>query len=360
MAELGINILNNLANTSLDFYTDLSNDNNPVLQHIQDKPLLKFLRSGQGTFSGSKEYIDMPFVAETVTQLQSYVGDDTVTYSNPDKVKRVKFPWKETHAGLEMTETELNRNGIYVLDNSGGAQKHGNISDSEKIQLQNLMKYKMQDMMEGVLDGLDDMFHGDGTAAATDVPGIQALIPDDPANATIGGVDLSLAANAKFRNRAHCNLTGSGGQDNRWDVSQMGIAQRMQAEMRQLRRFGGRPTKALAGSDFLDQLISELLEKGNYTDSGWSSSGDTNIEVADVRYGNMVFSYDPKMDDLGMVKRCYLIDPRHLKLQVLKGYDIKRRNPTRSSAKYSLLKGIQWKGAMTIDKPNTCSVIEFK
>ena len=76
MAELSSDLLNNLANSALDFFVDLNNRENPVWQHLQTKPLLNALRKGQKTFGGAKEYISTSATIDVISNYLGYITSD--------------------------------------------------------------------------------------------------------------------------------------------------------------------------------------------------------------------------------------------------------------------------------------------
>ena len=130
----------------------------------------------------------------------------------------------------------------------------------------------------------------------------------------------------------------------------------MHTEMRQLRRYGGRPNLALAGSDFLDAIGAELRAKGNYSDTGFARRGSNNLGMAEVSYNGLVFQYDPTLDDLSKSKYCYVMDTKHIKLMTMDGEDMKQHSPARPSDKYVMYRALTYTGGLVIDQPNTCGI----
>jgi hypothetical protein len=80
------------------------------------------------------------------------------------------------------------------------------------------------------------------------------------------------------------------------------LVQTLQNEIRQLRRYGGRPNLWLAGSSFLDWFEQELRAKGNYTLEGWDKGSAIDASVADLAFKGIAIKYDPTLDDLGRQK----------------------------------------------------------
>ena len=242
--------LDNIANAALDYYIDKGN---VYAQSLQDKPLLQAMDSGAKTFPGGKGELSVAVKGTYTTTVSGYTHNDTVTYANPANIKRANYAWKEHHAGISLTLTELKKDGISVTDSttSSGTSNH---SGRDQTVLANLFQDKLDDMMEGYSRGMNDFLFGDGTADAAAIAGIQSLILDNPTTGTVGG--LSVATNTWWRNRANVAIsTTATGQE---------LIELLHTEMRQLKRFGGKPTIAVCGSAFLDRLADELRRNGNY------------------------------------------------------------------------------------------------
>ena len=117
----------------------------------------------------------------------------------------------------------------------------------------------------------------------------------------------------------------------------------LHTEIRQLKRFGGKPTIALAGSAFMDRLADEIRRNGNYSNQGFSKNMD--ISVGDISYAGLKFQYDPTLDDLTISgkdpdKRCYIIDPSKLYLHYMDGEKMKRHAPARPATQYVMYRAI--------------------
>src|SRR5262245_7719076 len=187
--------LNNIANAALDYYIRRQ----PFLQTIQDKPLLDALVGSKKTFPGGKGNIDLPVKGDYTTQMVGYTHDDSVNYANPANIKRVFYAWKEEHAGIMVTGTELKIDGISVTNDGGewGTSMH---SDREMTALVNLLEDKLEDMGEGTSRSLNTQFWGDGTTDPKAIAGVKAYIFDVPAVGLTGGLDRATVA--WWRNRA--------------------------------------------------------------------------------------------------------------------------------------------------------------
>lgn len=341
--------LNNIAASALDYHIK----GEAFAQSIQEKPLLQALTKKQKTFAGGKGNITVPVVFNYTTAISGYTHNDTVAYANPANTKRASFPWKEIHAGISLTNTELKIDGITVVDTLNGenTSKH---SDRELTVLTGLLEAKLNDMTEGWAKSFNTMLWQDGTLDAKKVPGLLSMITDDPTTGTVGGFDRSLADFALWRNRAAVGankLTYVSG-------SQV-ISKYLRNEVRQLKRYGGKPTLILCGSGFIQKLEAEVESKGLYTQQGFVKNGTTDIGLAKIQLlGVGEFLYDPTLDDLGLTNRCYFIDESNINLMVMEGEDKKTHAPARPHDQYVLYRAMTWTGGLIGKQFNGCGVYE--
>lgn len=340
--------LDNIANAALDFYMKGKAES----QTLQDRPLVRALRAGMKTFPGGKEAIRKNVKGNYTTTMQGYSHDDTVSYANPANIRQAEYFWRELHSGISVTHTELKKDGISVVDTNG--EQTTNHSDREMTAITNIFEDKLEDMDEGSERSFNRICWLDGTQDAKVFPGIQSIIlpTSTVATGTTGGIDR--AANSWWRNRA---LTG--GSKITASATSQTLTKTLRAEVRQLRRYGGRPNFWPAGSDFIAALELEVHEKGIYTQEGFINSGKTDIGMADISLrGAGKFEYDPTLDDLGLSKFAYGIDTRRLFLDVMEGEDMKRHSPARPPEKYVLYRGMTWTGGMVATQLNCHGVYE--
>lgn len=339
--------LENIANTTLDHHMR----GQPESQTIQEKPFLKALKSGQKTFPGGKEFITGRVKNDYTTQFMGFDGDDTVVYRNPANIKQFQYSWKELHAGIQLTLSELKKQGISVVDSLTG-EETTKATEAEELTLANILDDKLEDLDEGTARSHNSINWGDGTASPKIYAGVLSFISDDPTTGVVGGIDR--ATNTWWRNRSRVGaskITSS--------ASLQTLTKVLREEVRQLFRYGGRPSLILAGSDFIELLEAEIHEKGVYTQSGFASNKATDISMADISMrGVGTIKYDPTLDDIGRSKFCYFIDPRKLFLMVMQNEDMKVHNPARPPEKYVLYRGITWTGTMIATKLNCHGVYE--
>ena len=339
--------LDNIANAALDFYVK----GQPLSQQIQDKPLLAAMKEAQKTFGGGRGEIKGNVKADYTTAFMGYEHDDVVSYVNPANIKQYTYPWKELHAGIQMTLTELKKAGISVVD-SANSESTTNHSQQELFEISNLLEDKLEDMDEGTARSMNLIYWQDGSQSAKVFPGVQALVADDPTTGVVGGIDR--AANTWWRNRAAVGVNKITA-----DKTNQTLTKFLRSEVRQLRRYGGQPKLWLCGSKFIENLELEVFEKGVYTQQGFVNKGNTNIGMAAINMmGVGDAMYDPTLDDLGRSKFAYLLDMRHLFPYVMEGEDMKTHSPARPAAQYVMYRGVTWTGALTVRKLNCHEVIE--
>jgi hypothetical protein len=338
--------LENAANAAIDFHFKRGT---VVSQTLQDKPLLETMMGKMKTFQGGQANITVRVKGIYSTTIQGFTADDTVNYQNPVNIKTAVYPWKLIHAGISFTMHELLKNGISVTDTTDGSTTS---THQEQVALANLLQDKLEDMQEGTDRGFNKMFWQDGTQDSNLIPGLQSMITQTPtAGGTVGGVDQ--VANSWWQNRVSLGLNTS-------SAANQTVVQTLQREIRQLRRFGGKPTLWLAGSSFMDWFEQELRSKGNYTLEGWANKGKIDAAVADLAFKGNDIKYDPTLDDLGQAKYLYVIDPRHIYPMVIQGENMKKHTPARPENKYVFYRAVTFAGGFVCDQRNCHGVYSIQ
>ncbi len=274
-----------------------------------------------------------------------------MSYANPANLKRVEYPWKEIHAGITVTLTELKIDGISVADSTTGA-KTVEHSDRELTALTGLLEDKLDDMAEGWSRTFNLMLWKDGTQDAKQVAGIMALITDDPTTGVIGGLDRATVT--WWRSRAMVGANKITASENNQTLTKT-----LRTEIRQLIRYGGKPDLVLAGSDFIGNLETEIQAKGIYTQQGFANNGKNDIGMGQISIrGIGDVNYDPTLDDLGFSKRCYFIDTKGIGMRVMDGEDKKTHSPARPATQYALYRAMTWTGGLVAQQLNSSGVYE--
>lgn len=337
--------LENIHNQALDAYVR----GEILTQTIQDKPLLKAMRANMKTFAGGKGEIKGNVKGDYTTEFLGYSHDDTVTFTNPANVKQYKYTWFEMHGGFSTTFTELKHDGITVVDSVTGG-KTTEKSGREMQAITDILADKFEDMDEGLARSLNETMWRDGTQDPKAFPGVLAALTTTPTTGVFAGIDR--AANSWWRHRTSLGITQS--------ATNHTLIRTLGQELRQLRRYGGRPTLWLCGSSFLDALDLEARTGGNSQYTTENVSGKkVNIDVANFGFSGMsgaTFEYDPTLDDLGYAKYCFAIDPKHMRMRVMEGEDMRRHNPARPYDKFVLFHSVTFTGCMETRRLNVHGV----
>jgi len=341
--------ISNISAAAFDYYLK----GQPLAQTLQDRPLLNALQGAKKTFSGGAGFIRRNVKGEYTTGFTGYDTDDVLSFKNPANMRQINFPWRELHGGIQMTLTELKKDGISVSDSADGEDKSEH-SQNDLTRISSLLADKLDDMTEGLARSLNTISWGDGTADPKSFPGVQAFIADNPTSGVVAGLDRG--STTWWRNRA---LTALSGGAITASAANQTLSQTLRREVRQLKRYGGKPTLLLAGAGFLDKLETEVQSKGYYSQTGFTNKGSTQIGLADIEMrGVGSFQYEPTLDDIGRTNYCYVIDPRHLYLMVMDGEDMKQHNPARPHDQLVIFQGCTWTGAMIVDQLNCHGVYQ--
>jgi hypothetical protein len=360
--------LDHVANGALDYYF---NKGDALQQSIQSRPMLKKMEGKAKAFPGGKGDIDLAIQGKFGDGsgndvLKGYSYDDTVAFYNPTNLQRIKFPWREHHIGITVTETELKNDGISVTDEMGSTSEH---TGRDVTMLINLFQNKLFDFGEQYSISLNNLLWGDGTGDAKALAGIRSIIVPDPSIGTIGGMDRSVAANAFIRNRARTAAFGTkvgatpalavhgGGAVTSATANGGALWQTLQVELRQLRRYGGQPDTFLAGSDFIGALETEMRANGYYSQTGFKKAGDG--AMGPMLFDGTTVEYDPTLDDLGFAKRGYWFDSRHIFLMKMTGEWRKVRKPARAHDKFVMYRSITSTGQLVAQQANSALVIDI-
>lgn len=335
----------NISAAVLDFHEK----NQPKSQVKQVRPLYDDLMAGKKTFPGGKEFITGPVKGQYTTSFAGYTHDDEQAYANPANVRRYQAPWFEIGAGIQVTYTELKKDGISVTDTVTGKSTSTH-SQSEKVALVNLLEDKIEDLEEGGARSFAEMLWRDGTQDSKAVPGIRSLIVNAPTTGTRLGIDA--AANSWWRNKVNLAIDSS-------TASNQNLINAMQKDIRQLRRYGRPKHKLYAGADFIDAFEKELRSKGNYTLEGFNKSSATDPGMADVAFKGMMIQYEPLLDDLSLAKYGFMLDLNAIKLRPMEGEDMRDHTPARPPEKYVLYRARTWTGGLVADQMNTSEVFSI-
>ena len=346
--------LDNIANSALDYFL---NKGDYWMQAIQKKPFVAAMEKNAKTFPGGKGNISVAVKGATGAagvndQLQGFTHDDSVNFYNPANMKRAAYPWREMHLGLSVTHTELKMDGLSVTNTTTGEGTSSH-SGRDMHVLVNLFQSKLEDLAEQYAYSLNRLFWGDGTSDPKALAGIRALLTTTPTTGVVGGIDR--ATSAWWRNRS-----AIGGSAIVSNVANGGnLLQFLQAEFRQLTRYGGTPDTCFCGSDFLGALEMETRANGLYSMSGFSGTQNNAAMGGFVLPGGAKVVYDPTLDDLGTPKRMYWIDTSAIFLEKMEGEWKRTHHPARPENKFVLYRSITCTGQLVARQLNSSGVYDI-
>ena len=338
--------LASIANAALDYYFEKGK---AFKQSIETKPLIAAMERKAKTFSGGKGDISIGIKGNYGDGtgndvLTGYTHDDTVAFYTPSNIQRANYPWREVHIGLTLTNTELKIDGLSLTNTSMGMNTNGH-SGREMHVLVGLLEDKIEDLGEQYLRGLNTMFWGDGTSDALGFAGVTSIVVDDPTTGTVGGIDR--ATDVWWRNRANLAIASS-------PANGGVLAQTLQEEYRQLRRFGGNPDLFLAGSDFIAALEVEMRANGYYSDTGFTGGGD--MAMGGIKFKGVNIQYDPALDNDSKAKYGYWLDTKNICLFKMEGEWRKNHDPARPADQFVVHRSITSTGQVCATQCNSSGV----
>ena len=343
---ISISALSERTNTALDFYTRT----NTVGQNIFNKPLLKHLEAGKKDFPGGLGYVSGPVRGSWASDQSGFFGwysdSDQVTFVHPDNVLQAKAIWREWHAGIVLSFSDLKRNGVMV-DTSGKPVN----TPAREIQIVNdwLEDKITNDFGESLSRALNQELWGDGTQSAKAIVGLRGVLDTTVTSGTVLGLDR--ATYPFWQHRYNANVP--------YNTDTLALLNFLDDEVIQLMKYGGQPDVALAGSDFLGALRREIRKSGYLQNANWNKDQATQVKMADVQYGNMLFEYDPFLDQLGYAKRCYILDSRHIKLMPMKGSWGQVNAAVRPYDQFVMFKSVTGTGTLAFDQLNCHGVYQI-
>jgi len=345
---LGMVVAQDIANAVLDHYER----GKTLAQTIQDRPLLRVLMENKKEFPAGKtnvvEQIQGQFMSDTPGFLQGYSQDDALNFNQAQNILQASYPWKEVAANLWITHTELKQDGITITDHQEEHEHSGREIDI----LTDLLENRIMDFDESYDRTTNLMFWQDGTQDAKKVPGLLSILTDTPNQGTTGGQNRATYWWWQHRSFVGANKIAA-------SASDQTLSRRLRAELRQLRRYNGKPTVALCGEAFIEALELEVAEKGLYTQEGFTKEGKTDLGMAKIRMRGLgTFEYDPTLDDLGLSKRCYIFDTKMIKMRPMMDENNKTLTPERPYQYLVFLHTKTWTGAFTAKQLNGSGVYE--
>jgi hypothetical protein len=345
--------------------------NDPVDNYNINRPLIKRLMAEKKEYGGGLQYVVQQLRYQNDSNFQSYFGDSQVTYNRKRTLQQAKYVWGAFHDGFGLNEDELTQNGITMTDD-----RNASPSDSEKVQLTNLLEENMETLKLGFLENFDLMLHRDGTQSTTNIAGLDLLVSTTPTlQNTVGTITTgsTSGSNLWWQNYANTSVatTIPGTPVTQDTVECMEIAWRACIKV------GGQaPNFLLAGEDFIDSYREDVAgytsaatkqivipadnKKGITIDGGTGNGTETGMFFKGVP-----IQWDPVMDvlqaaDAPTVRwpwRLYMLNTRHIQLRPIKGHWMIARRPPRVYDRYVHYWALTAKAALTTGKRNAHAVL---
>jgi hypothetical protein len=359
----------NIANAALDYYLDKGDQ---WRQSLQKRPMFDKMVARKKYFPGGKGNISIAvsgdFGAAGVNDtLKGYTHDDQVVFYTPANIKRANYPWREMHIGLTLTHTELKIDGISVVDPGSNGERTSEHSRREMTQLVGLLEDKLFDLGEKYARDFNKLLYGDGVADPKGITGLKSLVSDNPTTGLVGGIDR--ATTTWWRNRAYTAAMGTavsgtpalaawgGGPVTSNPANGGALLQVLQAEQRQLGKFGGSADLIVAGSAFIGAMETEIRANGNYSMNGFKGTQDG--AMGEMRFAGSQIIYDPTLDDLGLSKRAYWIDTSKIMLMCMEDEWMHKHTPARPHDKFVMFRSITSTCQLVAKQLNSSLVIDI-
>lgn len=209
-------------------------------QADQDTPTLKVMREKKKTFPGG-EGLKLTGIAsfDYTADWEIFSGEDQLHFNEFNNAKRFTYNGIENHLGMKLTFTELKAAGFMITDaNTKGSMDFKRAAKTDQNKIVDYIETKLKEQDFSATQSFSKKrIWSDGSNGFIGVPGI---VTQSPSTGVTGG--LSRVTNEKWRNRS---LVGA----SKINVSatDQTLTQTMRNEMRQLRRYGGKPDFVACG-----------------------------------------------------------------------------------------------------------------
>lgn len=353
-------------NAAINFF--LRND--PVDNYNINRPWIKELIKGKKEYTGALQYVVEQLRYQNDSNFQSYFGDSQVTYNRKRTLQQAKYVWGAFHDGFGLNEDELTQNGIVMTDDRNAVP-----TDAEKIQLTNLLEENMDTLKLGFLENFDYMLLEDGTQSSTNIPGLDLLVSVSPqTQATVGTIETNSNQNTWWQNYASLAINSA---------TAGNVVNSLETAWRACIKVGGQaPNFIMAGESFIDAYRADSGSSAGYitrqvfvepgakgAGKGLDAGVGTGTETG-LYYKGVPVIWNPVFDVLhansndtdataSWLKRCYLLNMKHISLRPIKGHWMIARRPPRVYDRYVHYWALTAKAALTTNKRNAHAVISI-
>jgi hypothetical protein len=321
--------------------------NDPVDQINIAHPLFNKLVASKKEYVGGKQYVVEQLREANDSNFQGYFGDSQVTYNRKRTLNQAQFAYGSFFDGFGLNEDELIQNGITMTSDRSATP-----SASEKVNLTNLVEENMETLRLGFANGMDLMFHRDGTQSSLEIAGLDHLVAVVPGTGTIGGIDAS--AKSYWENQVSLNITIAN------------LVGQMEDMWRECIRYGGAaPDFILAGETAIDSyrsaansVIDRQLDMGKGRGAAQFDAGIGEGTRTGLFFKGVEIIWDPLFQVLETAdgpaqewdSRMYFLNTKTIKLRPIKNHWMVPRKPPSVYDRFVQYWATTAKCALTINK----------
>jgi hypothetical protein len=319
----------------------------PVDQINVKHVILDWLVQHKEPTSFGNGYVKLPLYYANGSNYQNYFGADQVTYNERDPAKWAEFAYFNHHDGFWFDEDRLAAAGIILTDDRNAVA-----SDSEKLQLINLLKQSYRGLKDGIQENLAFELIRDGSQSTKACPGIEHIIDPTPAVGTVGG--LNSATYTWWQNNANTGITAA-------DI----VAEMEQTWMDCMKRGGMTPDFIVCGrSAYETYRTYSIAAVDRQIAVGGKGGTQLDPSITGLNFHGVPVVWDPTLDELDTLlgtstrtKTMYFLNSKALKLRPMAGHWMVNRKPERLPDRYVHYFGQTSKYGLTTDKRNCMAVI---
>lgn len=219
-----------------------------------------------------------------------YSGFELLDVSDSEVLTAALYDWKQANANIVIS-------GLQMRNNSGSTQKKHNLLKSKMLNGEITMK-----------NNVAKSIFSDGTGnGGKELTGLQALVSDNPASSTVGGIDA--AENPFWRNQAY-SLSTDGGVEA--DAAPADVLAAMDEMMLRTTRNSERPDLIVASADFYKLYKQATQSIKRIVEEKGTQIGDASFTA--VEYEGVPVVYD----SFCPASHMYFLNTNYLKLRAHK------------------------------------------
>ena len=303
--------VNNLVATTLKNYhmkiADNVTNHNALLAKLKQKNRTRVIQGGR-----------------SIVCTLAYAEEDFQWYNGLDALPRnLQETISEAEYAPALAAASITLSGEDLAKNRG------------KEAIMNLLEGKIENAERTIQNKVSIGLYSDGSTAKQLV-GLAALVADNPATGTVGGIDR--ATWSFWRNQVK-NIVIAGSDP---DVDHKNVRQGLNQAWLAATRGNDNPDLILADGTFYDAYETGLQINQRYTDSGMASLGFTSL-----KYKSADFVYDSSAS--GLTAGGYMLNTDYMKFEVYSGRNFQALNlPDSTPDMDGITRHIGFMGALTM------------